>query len=1221
MDWVAGIRSLPSFRKWLLAAAAAVGVFTLFGFFALPAILKPVAVNALSKALHRNTAIREIRVNPYALAVAVRGLSISERDGSGTWISAEEIGANLEIASVFRRGPVLREVRIKKPYVNIVRRPDGSYNFSDLLEEIGRKPEKESKPLKYSFNNIRLSDGRIDFLDGPKGVRHKMEGIQLSVPFISNLKHAVDEYIQPSFAAVVNGDAVSLKGRTKPFHDSLETDFNINVIDLSIPKYLEYLPFRREYEVPSALLDVQAVVSFLQREDGPPSIRVDGYAELRKVRVTGKDKSPMISLPSVRAVVSPADIGAGEYRLASLTIREPEIDVTIDRNQRLNLLSLIPEKEIGNPGIDNEAETRSSAGEDAAAKGEKGSAFSVEAVRLSGGKVRFTDASRPVVFRTALRDIRIEADSFSTEKGKTANASLSLSTEAEETLELKGTLSLDPVASEGALSIGRLALGKYSPYYGGLVLFDVTRGTLDLQTGYSFDRSTGEDRYLFDGLAASLHGLRLRLRDEKEDFLDIPLFEVRNVRIDPGRREIVVGEVSTDKGRIAIRRGADGRLNLARLVPEAGAVDTHGNAQTPEREGTGKKHTGEKPSGEKPWSVTLKKAAVDRYGVRFDDASTIPAVALSLDGMRLRAENATTERNRKGAFSVSTGYGGQGKLSLDGSFSLDPFSMAGRLKATRLPLGLLQPYWTDSVKVLLSDGELSAEGAVRVSPPEGGRARAEYKGEASVNRFDSVDKASGEEFLKFDTLHFDGVDVSWRPTNVVIREIALSNFYSRIIVNEDASLNVQGIVAKEGAADNAAAAEAGPGGEAKSAKDAGGPVPVRIDNVTLQGGDVFFSDRYIRPNYSASLSEVGGRVTGLSSSEEMLADVDLRGKLGAGTPLEITGKINPLAKDLFLDLGVDFRDIELSPLTPYSGRYAGYGIEKGKLTLNLSYHIEKKKLDAQNKVFIDQFTFGDRVDSPDATKLPVKLAVSLLKDRKGEIRLDLPVSGRIDDPKFSVWKIIWKIVGNLLVKAATAPFALIGAMFGGGGEELAYLEFEPGSSAIPPAGAAKIGNLAKALYERPALKLEIQGHADPEREPEALRQILLRRKVAAQKVKELAKAGQATPAVDNARVDASEYPRYLALAYKEEKFPKPRNVVGMAKELPVPEMEKLMLANIRVTDDDLRQLAMDRAARVRDALVSEGKVEPARVFLVEPKSLAPAKKEKLKDSRVDFLIK
>jgi hypothetical protein len=1216
MAGIAGIRSSPSFRKWLTAVAAAAGVFILFGFFALPAILKPVIRDALAGALHRKTAVREVRVNPFSLSVAVLGLSISERDGPGTWISAEEIGADLEIASVFRGGPVLREVRVTGPYVNIVRRPDGSYNFSDLLEEFGKKPEKASKPLKYSFNNIRINDGRIDFLDGPKGVRHKVEGIQVSVPFLSNLKYAVDKYVQPSFAAVVNGDAVSLKGRSKPFHETMETAFDINVIDLSIPKYLEYLPFRREYEVPSAFLDVQAVVSFLQRKDGPPSISVDGYAELRKVRITGKDNSPMISLPSVRAVVSPTDIGAGEYRLASLTIRDPEIDVTVDRNRRLNLYALIPQKEKGTQARDNEADTRSPEGKGPQGNGKAGSVFSIDAVRLSGGKVRFTDASRPAGFRTVLDGIRVEADSFSTEKGKTASASIALSTDAGETLEMKGVYSLDPIGSEGTVSAGKLALGRYSPYYGDLVLFDVTRGTLDLRTEYTFARSEEGDRFLLNGLEAALNGLRLRQRGEKEDFLDIPAFTVKGTRIDPARREIVVGEVSTEKGRIAIRRDVDGKLNVARLVPGTGAGEARGSAP-----GEGGTAPGKRDAAEKPWSVTVKKASVDRYGVRFDDVSTTPDVSLSLDGIRLRAENATTEKGRKGAFSFSTGYGGKGKLSLGGSFSLDPILLAGRLKASRLPVGLLQPYWTDSVKVLVSDGDVSAEGAVRVSAQADGRLRAEYKGEASLNRFDSVDKTNGEEFLKFDTLHFGGIDVSWRPTNVAIREIALSNFYSRIIVHEDGSLNLQGIVGTGGDADNAAARKAAPAAEAKGAKEEGGPVPVRIDNVTLQGGDVYFSDRYIRPNYSASLSEIGGRVTGLSSSEEMLADVDLRGKLGAGTPLEITGKINPLVKDLFLDLKVDFRDIELSPFSPYSGRYAGYGIQKGKITLNLAYRIEKKKLDAQNKVFIDQFTFGDRVDSPDATKLPVKLAVSLLKDRKGEIRLDLPVSGRVDDPKFSVWKIIWKIVGNLLVKAATAPFALIGAMFGAGGEELAYLEFEPGSSAIPPAGAVKIGNLARALYERPALKLEIEGHADPERDSEALRQLLFRRKVAAQKVKALARAGQAVPAVDNVRVEAAEYPGYLALAYKEEKFPKPRNIFGMAKELPVPEMEKLMLANSRVAAGDLRQLAMDRAARVRDALVSEGRVEAGRVFVVEPKSLAPARKEKLKDSRVDFLIK
>jgi Domain of Unknown Function (DUF748) len=534
-----------------------------------------------------------------------------------------------------------------------------------------------------------------------------------------------------------------------------------------------------------------------------------------------------------------------------------------------------------------------------------------------------------------------------------------------------------------------------------------------------------------------------------------------------------------------------------------------------------------------------------------------------------------------------------------------------------LPIAPIQPYFTDKVKILVTGGAVAGEGDLSIEA-KGGKTSVAYEGEASVNGFSSMDKARGEEFLKFATLHLGGVEAGYNPTKVIIDEIALSDFFSRIIVNPDATLNVQGIVVKGAAAqDNVSAKTGGAASDVAAKPEA---IPVRIGTVTLQGGTILFSDQYVKPNYTANLVEIGGRVSGLSSEENRRADVDLRGKLENSAPLEIRGKINPLAEDLFVDLKVDFKEMDLSPLSPYAGRYAGYGIRTGKLALDLKYHIEKKKLDAENKVFLDQFTFGDAVDSPQATKLPVRLAVALLKDRKGEIRLDLPVTGRIDDPKFSVWGIVVKIIVNLLVKAATSPFALLGALFGGG-EEISYLEFEPGLFDPPAASEGKIGNLVKVLDERPALNLEIEGHVDLERDKEALRQLSFRRKVAAQKVRELARGGGAAPPIDNVFVEPAEYPKYLARAYKEEKFPKPRNFIGMARDLPVPEMEKLMLTHLQVTDDDLRRLAGERASSVKDRLLRSGKVDPGRIFLVEPKTLSPERKEKTKDSRVDFRIR
>ena len=463
-------------------------------------------------------------------------------------------------------------------------------------------------------------------------------------------------------------------------------------------------------------------------------------------------------------------------------------------------------------------------------------------------------------------------------------------------------------------------------------------------------------------------------------------------------------------------------------------------------------------------------------------------------------------------------------------------------------------------------------------------------------------------------------------------------------VNADGALNVQGVMVKDPVTETPATAPtlepaAKPGKAPAAAAKSKGKTPVappppatadggaasinrfvKIDQITLQGGTVSFADRLIKPNVNATLAELGGRVTGLLSDAGSRADVDLRGKLASQAPLSITGKINPLAGDLFADLKVSFRDIELPAFTPYSGKYAGYTIEKGKLSLDLQYLIDQRKITASNRILIDQFTFGDKVESADATKLPVQLAIALLKDSDGRIDLDIPVTGSLDDPKFRLGKVIWGVIVNLITKAVTAPFALIGSLFGGGGgAELSYLDFAPGSAAFDAEADKKLGALSKALRDRPALEMEIVGHADPEKDRGALRTGAFDRKVKAQKLKELVKSGQAPDSLAAVTVEpGKEYEKYLAKAYSQEKFPKPRNVVGFEKSLPVAEMEKLMLTNIVVGDDDLRQLASQRADAVKGALLKAGDIAPERLFLVEAKASTDAKP---KGARVEFTLR
>jgi hypothetical protein len=230
------------------------------------------------------------------------------------------------------------------------------------------------------------------------------------------------------------------------------------------------------------------------------------------------------------------------------------------------------------------------------------------------------------------------------------------------------------------------------------------------------------------------------------------------------------------------------------------------------------------------------------------------------------------------------------------------------------------------------------------------------------------------------------------------------------------------------------------------------------------------------------------------------------------------------------------------------------------------------------------------------------------------------VTGSLNDPKFSVFKIILQVLTNLLAKAATSPFALLGAL-AGGGEQLEYAEFEYGSAEVKGETLNKLKTMIEVLQDRPEIRLEVEGHADMEKDREALKTLFFQRKPKTQKLKETAKKGQPAVPVDEIKIETSEYARYLKKAYKEEKFPKPKNFIGLNKNIPDPEMEKLLFTHTQVNEGDLRDLATQRSRKVKDFLVREGKIEPERIFLVEPKSLAPEKKGNLKDSRVVFRIK
>ena len=684
--------------------------------------------------------------------------------------------------------------------------------------------------------------------------------------------------------------------------------------------------------------------------------------------------------------------------------------------------------------------------------------------------------------------------------------------------------------------------------------------------------------------------------------LKVGQMAVKDMRIDLAGQRIDIAEVSN-------------RETRARLVRnKAGQVDWL-NPPSLKTAKTGKKEA----SGARPWLLNVEQLTIDDLALRAEDQTTMPAAIQVIDGFNLTAKGISTEANRPASISLKSRINQKGSLNVDGSVQLSPLAGRLQIETVALPVLPLQPYFTEFLNIELARGQVSGKGELAVDLGKDGLTGG-YKGSFTLGDLLAVDKANNADFLKWKSLYLGDIDFRLQPMALAVGEIALADFYSRLIISPSGQLNLAEILRKPksaGDSDNKPQEPATAKAAEASAGERPPTMPIKIAKVTLQNGRVNFSDFFIKPNYSVNLTRLGGRISGLSSAEGTVADLDLRARYGNTAPVQIVGKLNPLAAKSYLDIKAEVNGVDLVGFSPYSGKYAGYNIEKGKLSLNVAYKLENRQLTADNRLFIDQLTFGEKVDSPDATKLPVNLAISLLKNNRGEIDLNLPISGSLEDPQFSVGGLVVKVIVNLFVKAVTSPFALLGSMFGGG-EELSNVEFAPGRARVDEAAGKRLETLAKALKDRESLKLEITGRADPEIDKEGVKQVAIERAMRELKRKELLKKSADDLALRDIEISPEEYPDYLRRVYRDAKFPKPRNLIGLQKDLPVDDMEKLLLANTTAGPEDLQRLAARRAEAVQNWLLEQGKVPSERVFLLAPKVEGD---DKGKASRVDFSLR
>jgi uncharacterized protein involved in outer membrane biogenesis len=914
------------------------------------------------------------------------------------------------------------------------------------------------------------------------------------------------------------------------------------------------------------------------------SVTIAGFA------VADPDGAPFVAWDSLYVRLAPLRLFARELGLAEIHLVRPSLRAGLLADGTLSFQDLLAPPAPATPPPDLPP----------GAKQNGGMGFSIGKLAIEEARVTFRDATRKPAFESVVGPFTIRLESFRTRGGGDSPYSFTGTTDAGETFRWTGTVGTQPVRSAGTLAFEKIALPRYGAYLREATPAEVRSGLLDLSTRYELEWGPARHlAHLTDGRMA-LTDLALAPPGAAEPPVKLPRLEVSGVEIDAVARRAQVAQVVLHGPALHVVREKDGALELARLAPAPGPAPAARPGQ---------------PAA--PWSWSVGAFAIDGAAVTWEDRVPQNPVTLALTNLAVKVEELRPGADAAWPCALSFTWPGGGKVAVSGP--VQPFASQATLDlvATELDLVPLEPYLQPDLTARLTSGRFGAK--LRLGLDAAGAApRWTLAGDLRLDGL-AVAERGNADLLRWKALEVNGMDVGTTPPHAAVKQVRLVEPRLRVYVWEDGATSfarARGKPAAPAPAPRPAAVQPGP---------RPAPWKTSIGAVEVVNARATFLDRSVAPPAVVNLTRATARITQLSTDPRVRSAVDVRLEVEGASPIRVTGTVNPLQTGVYTDLAVASEGVDLTPLGPYTDKYLGYGLQKGKLDLDLHYKIEDRKLTATNLVRLNQFTLGDGTNSPDAIKAPIKLALALLKDGRGVIELDVPIEGSLDDPEFRLGKVIWRAVINLLVKVATSPFRLLGALVGGGEAELSFVEFTPGTADLALTAQERLTLLSRSLTQRPELGLEVEGTADEAQDGAALRKAALERALRHAK----AAGMKPPPESEDDLVVAPEERTRLVKALHAAAFPpaakeKPQGAAKSGDEKaadPAPEptsaeLEALLLPTMAVAPDALASLAADRTQRVRDALVAAG-IDQVRLFLVKGGDRAA----KEKGPRVYFEVK
>ncbi len=864
--------------------------------------------------------------------------------------------------------------------------------------------------------------------------------------------------------------------------------------------------------------------------------------------------------------------------LADVQLDQPKTEVLFDKSGQLNLAQLFKLPTSEPAPADPDA---------------KPFPLRIDSIKLAGGYVHFEDLrpSEPIEFLYDKLDFELK--NLSTLPEDNADMTLVAAGPEGGQIDWKGNFSLVPITSEGTLKVTDGKMKAWWPYVRDALPLVLEDGVLNFSTEYRFSLAK-ETELNLTNTAASIAPFAIKAPDGRP-LARLERLDVSETTVDLAKQQVVIGKIRSNKLETWAAREADGQLDWQKLFASQPSKPTQ-KAEPATAPATADSPKAEPVAPSKPWQVLLKDVQLRNYQVHLADRQVKPAVALELGPLNVDVQNFDSLNQSPFTLKIDSGLGKQGKLQASGEVNLKPVSAKLKVNTQDIDLRVAQAYISPFIRLELRSGMLGSNLDVNLKSTD--PLALQVTGRAQVDQLHTLDTLKTRDFLKWQRLVLEGVNYQ-HGDSLTIDKVNLLQPYARFMINDDRTTNIDDLLIPQPAD--------------KSPKPASKekPLGIRIGQIAINDGSANFADFSLTPNFATAIQQLNGQIGTIDSRQAKPATVDIKGKVDRYAPVTIKGSVNPFDPMAALDIATSFKRVELTTLTPYSGKFAGFRIRKGRLNLDLHYVITKGQLKAENKVVVEQLQLGEKVDSADAVDLPIRLAIALLKDVDGKISIELPVTGDLNNPQFSVMPIVWQTLRNLVVRAATAPFRMLGGLVSGGGsEDLGNVSFAAGSSELSKDAQVALDKLAKALKERPTLRLEIEGTAAANSDGPFLAAERLEREYQYNYYKILQRRGDKVPAQASLLVvpEKEKAPLLEGIYRTRLKQQPPAEWKDLGDDDRTAKLRDGVIQFWSASDVLLRQLGQDRASTIKDYLVDKGQLEDDRAYFIDAK-LGQAEKD------------